>query len=301
MVKNLIPAVCALSLILLPEVAAAGGAWMPGKGKGDIQLGFSRKRAHHSWDASGNGFENGGFYRNHDFRYVYLSGEIGFVDRLSMTYLVTWLDGLEGPTDALRRNAGPSDSWFGLKFGLRQGQTPMAVQAEVRTDDFYDIDGPYTRELFDEEGNSLGESPEWRGLLKEDYSLYYLVSHSFGGGQAWANLKTGYTWREGAPADQWPLWIDGGHWLLDGRLTAQGSLVWVRSLGNDSPRQPDDRFGARPTFNFNDASMARIGASVAAHFGKDRSWWAEAGYNKWIWGRSARRYSEPFLSLGHSF
>ena len=27
----------------------------------------------------------------------------------------------------------------------------------------------------------------------------------------------------------------------------------------------------------------------------------EVGYNQWLWGRSARRYREPFLSLGTRF
>ena len=27
----------------------------------------------------------------------------------------------------------------------------------------------------------------------------------------------------------------------------------------------------------------------------------EAGYNQWVWGESARRYDEPYLSLGRRF
>ena len=27
----------------------------------------------------------------------------------------------------------------------------------------------------------------------------------------------------------------------------------------------------------------------------------EAGYNQWVWGKSARRYREPYLSVGYGF
>ena len=30
-------------------------------------------------------------------------------------------------------------------------------------------------------------------------------------------------------------------------------------------------------------------------------WWIEAGYNKWVWGKSARQYDEPFVSFARSF
>jgi hypothetical protein len=86
-------------------------------------------------------------------------------------------------------------------------------------------------------------------------------------------------------------------WNLQGKVSA----VYVRSMGNDSPRQPDDRFGSRPGFNFNDASMGRVGAGIIAPLGKGGRWSVEAGYNQWVWGESARQYDEPYLSLGRRF
>lgn len=110
--------VCLLTFVAV-STAHAGGAWVPAKGDGDVQLGFSRKTAHTSWNASGDTFENSGRFQNHDFRYYYLSGESGILDRLSFHYLITWLDGREGPDGDLHRNEGWSDAWIGFKYALR--------------------------------------------------------------------------------------------------------------------------------------------------------------------------------------
>lgn len=286
--------------VLAPAVRAGGG-WVPGPGEGWVQLGYSRKQADTSWDSSGNSFQNTGRFENHDFRYLYLSGEFGLGRRMSCHYLVTYLNGYEGPDGDLERNAGPSDAWFGAKFKLAEGPLPMALDLEVRTPIFYDIDGPYERDLYDEDGNFLGHSPEWRGLLKHDVTLRYMISGTIQDGAGWWNADTGYTYREGAPADQIPTHADVGVKLPGFRSHAKISLDVVASLGNPSERTPEDRFGARPGFNFNDASMARIGVSWIASLTPSKPWWIEIGYNKWVWGYSARQYDEPFLSIGRSF
>lgn len=292
-----------LLLASVPRAGWAGGAWVPEPGQGDVQLGFSRKAAHTSWDSSGNSFTNTTVVdgaveeHHHDFRYTYLSGEIGLLRRLSMTFLTTYLHGLEGPLDDLERNTGMSDAWFGLKYALHQGDLPMALAFTYRTPYFYDLEGPYSRYLFDNQGNIRDVSPEWRGLLKEDYTLSYLVSRSlFTNG--WGNFQIGYSWRSGAPADELPVLADIGIPLPFWSAHAKVAAVYVRSMGNDSPRQPDDRFGSRPGFNFNDASMARAGVSLIVPY---RSWSLEAGYNQWLWGESARQYEEPYLSINRRF
>lgn len=117
----------------------------------------------------------------------------------------------------------------------------------------------------------------------------------------WINVETGYTWREGAPADQWPVNVDVGIPVNWRDLKIKGTVNFVRSLGNDSERTPTDRFGSRSTFNFNDASMGRVAASFLLPFGEQDRWWVEAGYGIWVWGRSARQYEEPFFSVGKSF
>lgn len=294
------------ALVLAPQVALAGGAWVPEPWQGDVQLGYSQKTAHTSWNTSGQAFDNLTTFEgervdhHHDFRYGYFAGELGLLRNFSATWTVTYLYGLEGPEADLEKNAGLSDAWFGLKYGLRQGDWPVALAFVYRTPMFYDLDGPYSRYLYDSQGNIRDESPEWRGILKHDYTLSIVASHSFLGGRGWANLQTGYTWREGAPADEIPVWADVGYPLPFWGAAAKVAAVYIRSQGNDSPRKPDDRFGSSATFNFNDASMARIGAGLLVPVGRSGTT-VEVGYNKWIWGKSARRYDEPYLSLGYRF
>lgn len=280
--------------------ALAGGAWIPDAGDGYVQLGFSRKTADTSWDSEGERFANTGRFENHDFRYTYLSGQLGLGRGVAFQFLLTHLDGLEGPDGDLERNTGPSDAWFGVKVRLRGGTVPMAVGAEVRTPYFYDIDGPYERDLFDDQGNLVGHSPEWRGVLKHDLALTYAISGNHGReSRGWWSAETGYRFREGAPSNEVPLRGDVGWSLgwLDSHFKA--ALEGNFATGQDSARRPDDRFGSRPGFNFNDASMLRVGVSWLVPL--DASWSAEVGFNRWAWGRSARRYNEPFISISRSF
>ncbi|HWM91476.1 MAG TPA: hypothetical protein VN493_11990 [Thermoanaerobaculia bacterium] len=293
-----------LSMLLVPAMGLCGGAWVPQPGDGDVQLGFSRKTASSSWDTDGETFRNlngQGQVSYHDFRYAYLSGEIGLLRRLSTRFLVTYLDGFEGPHNDLEQNTGMSDAWFGLKYAVAEGSWPMAVGATMRTAYFYDLPGAYNRALFDSQGQRRGVSPEWRGLLKEDYSLTYLLSHSYLEGRGWMNFETGYTWRAGAPADQIPVSAEVGYPLPFLGAAVKGSLYYVRSQGNVSPRQLDDRFGSGAVTNFNDASMGRLGVSFLAPLDRSGKTNLEIGYNQWVWGISARRYREPFLSVGRSF
>jgi hypothetical protein len=292
-----------VGMVLFAESGFCGGAWVPAPGDGDVQLGFSRKTASTSWNTDGDMFRNlngQGQVSYHDFRYAYLSGEIGLLKRLSTRFLITYLDGFEGPHNDLEQNTGMSDAWFGFKYALAEGDWPMALSATMRTDYFYDLEGPYNRALFDSQGRRRGVSPEWRGVLKEDYTLSYLLSHSYREGRGWMNFETGYTWREGAPADQVPVTAEIGYPLPFLGAAVKGTAVYVRSLGNVSPRQPDDRFGSGAVTNFNDASMGRLGVSFLAPLGGSGTT-VEVGYNQWVWGVSARRYREPYLSFGHTF
>jgi hypothetical protein len=299
-VRVFAPALVALAALAGPAPLSAGGAWVPEPGDGTLTLGYSKKHAASSWDAFGNAFDNGA---QHDFRYAYLDGDVGLFRNLSAQFLLTFLDGREGPPGDLERNVGFSDAWFGLKYQLKQGSYPMALGANLRTPMFYDREGPYNRYVFNNRGEIAGLNDEWRGLLKYDYTLAYYVSHSFLGGAGWANFWTGYTWRTGAPADQIPAVLEAGYPLPWFGATVKGQVLWAWSLHNDSPRQPDDRFGGNATFSFNDASLGRVGAGliIPIPLGPRHRWNVEVGYNKWIWGRSARRYQEPYLSIGYGF
>ena len=61
--------------------ALAGGAWVPPPGHGYVYLGFSRKTAGSSWAVDGHAYDNvsssTGKVSWHDFRYLYLFGEVG--------------------------------------------------------------------------------------------------------------------------------------------------------------------------------------------------------------------------------
>jgi hypothetical protein len=296
---------CLALLLTYPAAGLCGGAWVPKPGQGDVQLGYSQKTASTSWNRSGESFTNTTLFEgervrhHHDFRYTYLSGEIGLLPRLSTRFLVTYLYGLEGPEEDLEKNAGLSDAWIGFKYALAEGSWPMALAATLRTPYLYDQPGAYNRYLFDAQGNRRGVSPEWRGLLKDDYTLSYLLSHSYRDGAGWFNFEAGYTWREGAPADAIPVNVELGYPLPWYGLALKGAVNYVGSMANDSQREPDDRFGVSATTNFNDASMLRAGLGViiplSGPFG------LEVGYNQWLWGESARRYREPYLSVGTRF
>lgn len=290
-----------LFLTLGAAPALAGGPWVTPQGEPEVRLGWSRKTATVSWNAFGDTLDHNG--HAHDFRYYYLDGEVGLTDRLSGTFLMTWLDGREGRPGHVETNSGFSDAWFGLKYALREGSTPMALAVNIRTDIFYDIDGPYERHLFDEDGNFITENPEWRGLNRTDAALLYHVGRSLAGGRGWTSGLVGYNWRDGAPADEVPLGAEIGWKLPWYDIAVKGSTYWSFSMKNDSVPSEGDRFDfrGRTDYNFNFASMGRIGGSVLVPLGRDGRYVLEAGYNRWIWGESARKYSEPFASIGARF
>ncbi len=295
------------AMLAVTATAFAGGAWVLEPGESELGLGFSRKTASSSWNIYGDAYTNASSTTHkisyHDFRYFYLSGEQGLFKGVSATYLITYLNGYEGAHGAMEKNDGPSDAWLGLKFRIMGGDMPAAISLTYRTPYLYDLPGPYTRYLYDSQGKIRTPSPEWRGLLKQDLALTYLISKSFYDGKGWMNGSVGYNWREGAPADQIQVGAEYAHPLgfIDGAV--KGTMYWQKSRGNDSLKQPDDRFGKSATNNFNQATYGRAGIGVLYPFGFDgkKDWWAEAGYNQWLWGKSARRYREPYVSIGRRF
>lgn len=311
-------------VLLLVGVTAqnvsAGGAWIPRPGEGNIYLGFSRKTADRVWDAKGKNLilrNSAGVHHFHDFRYSFLTGEVGLFPRVSTTFLMTYLWGFEGYQPAMEKNYGLSDAWFGAKFGIREGGWPMAVRTSLRTPFFYDQEGPYVRHLYNREpyrlptGRVVRDStflvinnPEWRGLLKHDFTVAGVVSHSFSRFHGWMNVEAGYTWRESAPADEIPVTGELGYGLpwKSPTLYAKVGLNLVQSIGNNSTPDPNDRFNFPPgsAYDFNDASMLRGSLSLIWAIQGGR-WNTEAGYGQWLWGRGARQYKEPFVTVGRSF
>lgn len=299
------------ALILVASAAEAGGAWVPDAGAGDFQLGYSEKTARASWDPSGGTRVSSSW---HIFRYGYTGGEVGMGHDLSFRFLMLYLDGLEGQRGDMERNRGLSELFLGMKYQLKEGDWPMALALNVRTSYLYDLPGPYDRHVFlpddddldgdgdDEEAAFKGESPEWRGLLGEDYGLTFLVSRSLWR-TGWANMELGYTYRTGNYADEIPFYLEVGYPLRWQSLFLKGTYSWVHGIGNNNPneRDPDDRFGCSPNNCFPDASRMVVGGALFRNFGGQQRWWAEVGFNQWIWGRSARKYEEPYLSMGRRF
>jgi len=291
--------VCLAVVALTPEVAEAGGAWVPAKGEGDANLGYNWKTADASWNTRGDTTVSQSW---HIFRYVYTGGEVGLGGDTSFRYTVLWLDGLEGRRGNMEHNAGFSEAFLGLKHQFHEGTWPMAVGLNVRTSYLYDLQGQYDRHLFDEDGEFRGVSPEWRGLLGEDYGLSYLISRSLWDGGGWTNLEVGYNYRTGNLSDEVPLYFEIAYPLAWQELKLKGSYRWVQSVGNhDLDRAPDDRFGCSANNCFPDASMMAVGVSLFRDLGARDRWYGEAGFNQWIWGRSARKYEEPFFVLGRRF
>ena len=296
--RSTVGVVTTVVVLLLPCVALAGGAWVPDQGEGDIQLGYSVKTANSSWSPTGESRDNSSW---HIFRYVYNGGEVGLGNGFSFRYLALYLDGLEGERGDMEHNAGLSELYLGLKYRITDGEWPMAVAFNHRTSYLYDLPGTYDRHLYDEDGEFNGVSPEWRGLLGEDYGLSFLVSRSlFEGG--WANLEVGYTYRTGNLSDEVPVYLEAAYPLPWQEVLVKGSYRWVQSVGNhDLDRAPDDRFGCSANNCFPDASMMALGISLFRDFGERDRWYGEVGFNQWIWGRSARQYEEPYFTVGRRF
>lgn len=214
----------------------------------------------------------------------------------------------------MEKNFGLSDAWLGLKFRVREGAWPQAVRATWRTPFLYDQPGPYARHLYRVRKDHLQSafqgvvdstafvmnSPEWRGLLRNDLTLTYAVSHSFRRFQGWMSLEAGYDFRQGAPSDDIPMNFEVGYALpfRSCRPYLKASLNLVKSVGNNSIAAPEDRFGTTSTFN--NASILRGGVSLIFPFFQQKMS-LEAGYSQWLWGRGARQYREPFFSVGRSF
>lgn len=293
-------AACAAGVLgLTASAALAGGAWVPEKGDGDFQFGYSRKYADHSWNPQGQSVENGS---HHLFRYGYIGGEFGLGHRVSLRYTVLYLDGAEGPPGDYEQNKGPSETFFGFKYRLHDGTWKMAMAANVRTSILYDQDGTYDRHDFlEDDPNIDGVDSEWRGLLGEDYGLSFLLSRGLAQ-TGWMNFEAGYSYRTGNLADEYTFYAEVGYPFPWDKLFMKGTYSLVDSAGNNSEkRQHDDRFGCSPNNCFPDASRQVIGSSFFLNIGKQNLWWVEAGYNHWLWGRSTRKYDEPFFSLGRRF
>ncbi|MSR82924.1 MAG: hypothetical protein EXS58_08355 [Candidatus Latescibacteria bacterium] len=329
--SKMVKGIVAGGLLLAATQVWAGGAWVPEPGKGSIQWGYSRKTAGQVWDKDGKTTPVKVIPTTslHDFRYGYLSGEVGLYKHLSGTFVFTYLWGFEGQKGAQEKNFGFSDTWLGAKYQVHGGKWLQAVRANWRTPFMYDQQGPYKRHLYSVKIDHLTEggrpgaqdttiasgtnnkgrvvsdttyfvmnNPEWRGLNRNDLAFTYTLSHSFERFPGWMNLEAGYNFRQGSPSDDIPVNFGMGYTfsVKSHRPSLKGFLNLVKSVGNNSASEPHDRFGTTSTFQ--DASILRAGLALLWPIG---NWNIEAGYDQWVWGIGARQYQEPFFGITRNF
>ena len=232
---------------------------------------------------------------NHTLSFAYLSGQVGIPFRLEANFSLSYLwaserfdDAAEEPDTAFQ---GISDLWLGLKYQVRPGAWPAAVELALRLPNLYD------REVKDPTGQ-----------LNRDFALKGHLSHSFG--RFWGSGMAGFKWREAASANQvlYGFEVGGRPWVgsLLRRMWLKLALDGMVSAGDDGrSTRPRDRFSGltldRGThlFNFNRASLLSLQASLA--YDLAQSWSVQTGWGHTVWGRSIEIYNEAFAQLGRTF
>ena len=257
------------------ELQAGGGPWAVKPGKPRVTFGFSRKVAGTLWrngileEPHDSTLVDGHF---HDFQYAYLMPEIGIIDGLEFSALITYLWGYERvfETDPVTKarhpveelNQGFSDMWLNLKYQFLEGEYPMAIQVSSRFPDLYTEGGPYTRyvtrvtsrEVVTRVNDSSRvvtvrdtanvPSPEWRGLLKRDLGVHLLAGHSFGS-DGYVQGELAYNFRRDAFADQMIFAVSGGYnYPVNDMITLSPKLAfdYTGGLGNGAVPDSTDRF-----------------------------------------------------------
>jgi hypothetical protein len=289
--------VIAAAIFALPAKALAGGGWVPDPQSGYVGIAFTDKFSNAAWDARGDSTTAAEeTAMGDDLKYISLSGEIGIVDRVCLLFSVPYLYAREGQDTG----SGFSDLLFGGKVSIIDGQLPLAASVVARVPWLYDRGGAYRRYDSPEDAAAHRLSNQWRGLLKYDVAFTLHASTSFLEGRGWATLEPAILFRTGAPSHALPVGAEVGYRPFDALpLDLKVFSALSLSFHDSHPSSAGDRFSASPSFDFNDASMWKIGASLLV-----RPWLGlivEGGYDQWIWGRSARMYHEPFISIGWIF
>jgi hypothetical protein len=293
-------------LLLMPSVfaigierdAAAGGGWVPAPAGGYVNLAFVDKASSSGWDARGRSTSSASDAATNrdDLKFIALSSEFGVVPGVSALVVVPFLIGREGRMDPLDEGIGFSDLFLGGKVAILEGATAIAGSVIARVPWLYDTGGPYRRfDSFQDQANHKLSS-QWRGLLK--YDLAFTVHGSMSlADRGWVSLEPGIVLRTGAPSHAATTSAEVGYAFIESLPLALKLFSYV-SLSLHTNREPlqDDRFQSSLVYDFNDSSMWKVGASVL--WRPYRALWVEGGYSRWVWGRSAREYQEPFVSIG---
>lgn len=285
-----------LCLILIASSAGAGGGWVSAPGHGYLQAGFNWKHqlGAQRRDTEGKSYEALN-HLSHDFRFAYASGTAGLYPRLEASFMLSYLWASERFDEAAEEPDGYfqgfSDMWVGLKYQVRPGAWPMAVEAVAR------LPYLYRRKVKDP-----------TGLLNRDLALKGYLSHGFG--RFYTAAMAGFNWREAAPANQlvYGFEVGGQPWSegVGGRMSFNLGLNGLASVGADRPSTfPRDRFSGLTLdrdghfFNFNKASSLRL--QLSSGYALTPAWSAQAGLGYFVWGRSIEVYTDLYAQLGYTF
>ncbi|MEO5931227.1 MAG: hypothetical protein ABIR47_14940, partial [Candidatus Kapaibacterium sp.] len=240
------------------------------------------------------------FNSSYDYKFLYLSGEVGIVKGLEISTLVTYLWASETVDSTAEDKShfynGFSDMWFEVKYQIFDGAFPTAIAANVRLPWLYEGS-------VNVNGQNIADIP---GLLKHDYELNLSVSHSITD-RIYASATAGFRLREGAPANQiiYNAEIGGKLPFLDNRFFVKVGFDGAASVGEPGKYTSKDRFPGLSLerdahfFDFNNSSYIRpqVGASFAITPHLDLG----AGYSYMSWGHSILVYHDILLQLGYSF
>jgi hypothetical protein len=279
----------------------AGGGWVAKPGHGGIRIGYDWKFQPGALrrDVRGDLFRSE-FSLTHDYRFLYLSGDVGVLPGFEASALLTYLWADES-VDASSEDPswhyhGPSDMWLGLKYQVLDGDYPTAIAANVRLPWLYAAASIHN-------GQKLTNIT---GLLDRDYEINASVSHSFND-DLYGSLTGGFRLREGAITNQILFLAETGGTLpmLDrkifGKIVVDGAL----SVGEPEESTSRDRFDGRTTvvaghpFDYNNASYIRPGIELGYKITPDLG--VSAGLSYIVWGHSIDVYREVLLQAGYSF
>ncbi len=329
------------------EQMQAGGPWVQRTGKVRLSGGYSRKIAGSRWtrDSVNNKITDtppdstlvDGLF--HDFRYGYISGEVGVAPGLEFSGTINYLWGYERVSRDPKTNktvaphwelnSGFTDMWLNLKYQFLEGDIPMAAMVSSRFPDLYDEPSvPYTRyqtrtftnnqlvktadgrdSIVKRTDTSVEATSEWRGLLKRDFGVHILAGHSFDGG-GYVQAMLGYNMRQGAFADQLLFSVDGGYPIeITKGWTVMPKLLfdYTGGVGNGGVPDSSDRFQGRdsrglPQANnyFNNGKYGRLYGSVTIG-PSDGKYGLDLGLGRWIFGDGSAIYTETYAQFSYQF
>lgn len=278
----------------------AGGGWVDPPWNGGARFGYDRKYQADAIRRDDNGISYTSLYNlTHDYRFAFLSGDIGLPFGFELDVIATYLWAHElvdsASEDPSRIFKGFSDMYVGVKYQLLNGTFPTAIGISARLPLLYKSSSTLNGQL-------LTSIP---GLFTHDYDLIAYCSHSFDA-RWYASAQTGFKLREGAFAHQITFAIESGYRLpiLSDHVLVQAALDGAFSVGGPGYASSLDRFQPGEDtpghyFNYNNASYVRPTIAVNAEIIPHAV--ATLGVSLIAWGINVDVYREFFVQAGYAF